>query len=83
MALSVEEEILRLDVAMGDALAVEVGDAGEHLPEAALDLWGGHAALLDDGVEIAAGAVLHDLAPVVAFVLDKIDGLDNVFMMQG
>jgi hypothetical protein len=43
MALGIEKQILRLDVAVGNALAVKVGHAVENLLEAALDLARAHA----------------------------------------
>lgn len=83
MPSGVEEYVLRLDVTVGNALRVEVGDAGEHLYKAALDLCWGHGALLDGSIEIAAGTILHDLAPIVIFVLNEVDGLDDIGMVQG
>lgn len=38
---------------------------------------------LDRGVEVAARTEFHDFAPVHAFVLNEIDGLDDVGMVQG
>jgi hypothetical protein len=82
MALSIEEQVLRLDVAMGDALRMEVGDALEDLLERAFDLTGRHAALLDGGIEVASGTELHDLAPALLLVLHQVDGLDDVDMVK-
>jgi hypothetical protein len=38
---------------------------------------------LDSRIEITTWAEFHDLAPVLILVLNKIDGLDNVNVMQG
>lgn len=54
----IKEQILRLDVAVRDALRVEVPNPAQNLLEAALDLARRHAALLDRRVEVAAGAEL-------------------------
>lgn len=82
MALRVEEQILRLDVTMGNTLAVKIVHAGQDLLEAALDLARRHAPSLDRCVEVSAWAELHDFAPVLILVLDEIDGLDDVDVMQ-
>ena len=41
-----------------------------------------YSPFLDGGVQITAWAELHDLTPVLVLVLDKVDGLDNVRVMQ-
>jgi len=83
MTASVEVQILRFDIAMGNALRVKVCDASEELLEAALDLARAHLALLDGGVEIPTRTVLHHFAPMMLLVLDEVDRLDNVGMVQG
>jgi hypothetical protein len=83
MTASVKVQILRFDIAMGNALRVKVCDASEELLEAALDLTRAHLALLDGGVEIPTGAVLHHFAPMMLLILDEVDRLDNVGMVQG
>jgi hypothetical protein len=83
LTLAIEEYILRLHVAVSNTLGVEVRNALQNLPEAALNFARGHAPSLDRCVEIATRTELHDLAPVLIFVLDKIDGLDDVDVMQG
>lgn len=80
---SVEQKVLGLDVSMSDSGRMKVGDSVEDLFEVALDLLGRHRSLLDGGVEISSWTVLHDLAPVLSFVLDEIDGFDDVGMMKG
>ena len=82
MALSIEEQVLRLDVAVRHTLAVQVVHASENLSEAALDLGWGHAAAFDSSVEIAARAELHDFAPMQVFVLYEVNCLHDVDMMQ-
>lgn len=83
MTLRVEEQILRLDVTMGDTLAVEVVDASEDLLEAAFDLRWRHAAAFDRSIEITARAELHNFTPVQLLVLDEINRLDDVDVMKG
>ena len=83
VAFGVEEQVLGLDVAVCDAHRVQVGDAGEDLFEVAVDLGGSEVALLDDGVQVAARAVLHDLAPVLLLVLDQVNRLDDVVAEGG
>ena len=83
VALFVEKEVLGLDVSMGDALRVEVLDTLENLFETTLYLTGTHATTSDRRVEITAGTVLHDLAPVLVLILDKINGLDDVWVVEG
>lgn len=82
MAVHVKEQILRFYVTMGHALSMEIGDTGKDLLEATLDFAGGHAAALDSRVQVAAGAELHNLAPMLVLVLDEVDGLDDVHVMQ-
>lgn len=41
-----------------------------------------YSPFLDGGVQITAWAELHDLTPMLVLVLDKVDGLDNVRVMQ-
>lgn len=41
-----------------------------------------YSPFLDGRVQITAWAELHDLTPVLVLVLDKVDGLDNVRVMQ-
>lgn len=38
---------------------------------------------LDGGVEIATRTEFHDFTPVHSFILNEIDGLDDVGMVQG
>lgn len=64
MTLRVEEQILRLDVAMSNTLTMKVAHAREDLLETTLHLRGRHAAPLDRSIEITAGAELHDFTPM-------------------
>jgi hypothetical protein len=41
-----------------------------------------YSPFLDGGVQITAWAELHDLTPMLVLVLDKVNGLDNVRVMQ-
>lgn len=78
MALGIEEKILGLDVAVSNALAVEIGQARKNLLEAAFDFTRGHTPALDRCVKIATGTVLHHFTPVLIFVLNKVNSLDDV-----
>lgn len=78
MAHRIEEEVLRLDVAVRDAHRVEVRHAREDLLEVRVDRRGRHVALLDRCVEVSAGTILHHFAPVRLLVLYEIDRLDDV-----
>ena len=82
MPVVIKEDVLRLEVTVGDALRMEVADAGKDLLEATLDLARGHVALLDRSVEVAATAELHDLTPFLALVLNEVDGLDDIDVVQ-
>jgi hypothetical protein len=62
---------------------VEVRKTLQNLTETTLDFARGHAPFLNCCIEIATRTKLHDLAPVLVFVLDKVNGLDNVDVMQG
>lgn len=81
MAFGIEEQILRLDVPMCDALTMQIRYAGQDLLEAALDFGWGHAPAFDSSIKIATGTELHDLAPVKVFVLDEVNRLDDVDVM--
>jgi hypothetical protein len=82
MTLGVEKEILRFDIAMCDALTVEIRNTRKHLLEAALDFTGRHTTLLDRSVEISTRAKFHNLAPVLVLVLNEIYCLNYVDMVQ-
>lgn len=83
MTLGVEEQILWLDVTVGDTLTVQIVNAEEDLLETTLDFARRHVALLDGSVEIPAGTELHDFAPVLLLVLDEVDGFDDVDVVEG
>ena len=55
VALAVKEEVLRFEVAVGDALAVEVFDAVEQLFEAAFDFAWAHASV----EEVLVGGIVR------------------------
>ena len=82
MALHVEEEVLRLDVTMGNTLTVKICDTGEDLLEAALNLARRHPTALDGRIQVTTGAELHDLAPMLVLILDEVDGLDDIHVVQ-
>lgn len=82
VAVSVEEEVLWLEIAMRDALRVEILDTHEKLLEATLALTRTHLTLFNRSVEVSTGAVLHDFAPVMCFVLYEIHRLDNINVVE-
>ena len=82
VALAVKEQILGLDIAVCDTLAVKVGDATQNLLEATFDFHGRHPSFLDGGVQIPSGTKLHDLAPMQILVLHQVDGLHDVDVME-
>lgn len=55
--LSVQQQVLGLDVAVRHAHGVQVGDTMDELLETAVDFDAGHMALLDGVVEVSATAV--------------------------
>jgi hypothetical protein len=75
----------RLEVPVGDAGGVEVGNTPDQLHHVAVHLlWLVHQlAGAYPGVQIAAGEELHHHAPPLPLILDQVDGLDHVFMLQG
>lgn len=81
-ALGIKEQVLGLDIAMSNALLMQITDALAELPETALNLAHAHPALLDRGIKVTTGTILHDFAPVVRFVLDEVDGFDDISVMQ-
>jgi hypothetical protein len=82
MAFQIEQQVLWFDVPMRHTLPMEVRHTREDLLEAALDFARAHPALLDRGVQVSAGAELHDLAPVLRLVLHEVDGLNDVNVVQ-
>lgn len=83
-AASGEQQVLGLEVAVGNAHLVEVLDAPHHLLEEAVGLLNLQlAARQDESVQIAASTKLHDLAKVALGVLEQIKGVDDVGVAQG
>lgn len=82
VTLGVEHDVFRFDVAVSDAHRVQVSDARKDLLKVRVDLGRRHVALLDRCVQVAARTVLHHFAPVLMFVLNEVDRLDNVFVVQ-
>lgn len=69
MATSIEKQVFRFNVSVGDTLLVEILNTVENLLEATFDFARGHTALLDGSVQVTARAVLHDFAPMLVLVL--------------
>ena len=68
---------------MSNTLRVEVRNTLQYLAEATLDFARRHVPFLDSRIQITTWAEFHNFAPVLVLVLNKIDGLDNVNVMQG
>ena len=83
VTLVIKEYILRFEVAVGNALRMEVGNSLQDLFEATLDFARRHTPFLDCGVEVATGTEFHDLTPVLVLILNEIYGLNDVDMMEG
>ena len=81
MATGIEEQILRLEIAVSYALLVQVLYTSQHLPETALDFTRRHCSVLDRGIKVSAGTEFHHFAPVLIFVVNKIHGLNDVGVM--
>ena len=67
---------------MGDPLSVEVIQTSEKLLEAAFHLGSAHATFANGSVQIPTCAKLHDFAPGMGFVLQKVDRLDNIWVVK-
>lgn len=90
VAFAVEEQVLQLDVAVGDAVVVQVAHAAAQLLEetqavgglvVAAGLGGDEQALLDEVVQLAVRAELHDVVPA-AVVGAQPHCLDDVGVVQ-
>jgi hypothetical protein len=81
MSLSIEKEILRLNIPVSNALSVKIGQASEDLLEATFNLTGGHPSALDRCIKITSRTVFHHFTPVLIFVLHEVDSLDDVCMV--
>lgn len=85
LAVLCDEQVLELDVTMGNAIGVQVVDAlDELLEEAQAILKLGLAfqvALLHKAEQVALGAVFHDVVPP-SVISAEANRLDNVWMMQ-
>ena len=76
--LVLEEEILRLQIAMHDVAAVHVVNRTQHLPHDNRSLLLCHRPTFDDAVEqFSAGAELHDQVNVLV-VLEILVQLDDI-----
>ena len=67
---------------MRNSLAVQIRNAGQYLLKAAFNFAWRHSALLNCGIEVTAWTEFHHLAPMLVFVLDQIDRLDDIDVMQ-
>ena len=68
---------------MGDPLFVEVTQTSEELLETAFYLGSAHTTSANGSVQIPTCAKLHDFAPGMVLVLQKVDRLDNIRVMEG
>lgn len=79
-----EEEVLGFEISMGNAHLVHVFDAAHELLEVTVGFEDVEmASSQDEGVQIAAGTVLHHLAVVTFGILQQIEGVDDVGVAQG
>ena len=67
---------------MSDALGVKICNAIEELLEAAFNLTSAHLTLFDGPIEIPTRAIFHNFTPMMLFVLDKVNRLDDVDVVQ-
>ena len=81
-APEIKEQIFRLDIPVGDSLSVEVIQTSEELLEAAFHLGSAHTTFANGSVQIPTCAKLHDFAPGMGFVLQKVDRLDNIWVVK-
>ena len=81
-APEIKEQIFRLDIPMGDSFSVEVTQTSEELLEAAFHFGSAHATFANGSIQISTCAKLHDFAPGMVFVLQKVDRLDNIGVMK-
>lgn len=79
-AHTIEDEVIELEVAMGDTHAVQVIEALKELPPAASDFLAGHHTA-HDHVKQIVGAVFHDFVKMAVF-LDQVQGLNHVRVMK-
>ena len=77
VAIVGHKEVFEFDVAVGNAVGVEVADAAEELfPETEVVVQC-HIAFLDERVELALGTVLHDDVPAAGMGAET-DAFDDV-----
>ena len=63
---------------MSHTHGMQVCYSRHNLLEEAVDLFGGHVALLDSCVKVSARAVLHDLTPMLLLILDEVHRFDHI-----
>lgn len=80
-AVLVDDDVVELEISMSQAHAVQICHTAEDLECAARNLISGHLASHDDSKQVIT-AVLHDFKPG-AFLMDDVNGLDDVAVMQG
>ena len=81
MTLVGDEQILQLDVAMGDTMRVEVGHASKQLLEETQSIRLLHVSLLDQREQLSLLAVGHDVIPSSS-VGAETDRLDDVGVIE-
>lgn len=82
LAPGIKQQVFGLYIPVCDAVCVEVVEAGEELLERALEFRGAHAPFANGCVQVAPLTKLHDLAPRMALVLQKIDRLDDIGVVE-
>ena len=83
MSPSVQKQILRLDIPVRHTHRMQILDTLQDLLETAFDFADAHVALFDGSVKISTWTILHDFTTMVLFVLNEVDGLDDIGVVQG
>lgn len=74
----IDQEILWFDIPVSYSHRVQVRDTGNDLFEVRVDLHWFEITFLDRSVKISSRTIFHNFAPMLLFVLNKIDSFDNV-----
>lgn len=82
MPSSIKKQVLGLDVAVSDALTMQICNSTEDLLEAALYFAGGHTSFLDGCVQVATWTVFHDFTPPLLFVLYEVHRFNDIDVVQ-
>lgn len=80
-AVLVDNNVIKFEISVSQAHAVQVGDTTQDLKGAAGDFISRHLARHDNGEQVK-GTVLHDFEPAALFVND-VNGLNDVSVVQG